>query len=405
MTTAAPDQVHRPRPVAPVLGWRAWITPAVFATVVGAFLVITPSLSFLGMEQVDIAWVVVASSLTLAAGATVVLGVLLARWSPGWATLLTVVPWVLVPFTGWFVYGWWLGTMAVAVVAAVDGLRRAVLPWAVAVAIAVYYCGSGAEAVLPIGLVNSGTGNGLGFQWVVFIAHVVMLTAAVGIAAAVGAERRARFRHVAAQVTEQHALEVESLAGERARLARDLHDVVAHHVSLVAVRAESAPFLHPGLNDDARAVLADIAADAREALTELRQVLVVLQRTSDESERAPQPTACDVDDLVASAVAAGQPIILDGQWHDVAPATGYVVYRAVQEGLTNARRHAPGSLTTVTRTQSETAVGFRMVNAAGGTAEPGRGLIGMRERVEALGGTMTAVVVDGEFVLDVGVPA
>lgn len=405
MSTAAPVPVHRPRPVAPGPGWRVWVTPAVFATVVGAFLMITPPYAFLGMVDADGAWGVVASSLTLAAGAVVVLGVLLARWSPGWATLLTVVPWVLVPVAGWYVYGWWLGTMAVAVVAAVDGLRRAVLPWAVAVAIAAYYCASGAEAVLPIGLVNSGTGNGTGFQWVVFVAHVVLFTAAVGVAAAVGAERRARLRHVAAQVTEQHALEVESLAGERARLARDLHDVVAHHVSLVAVRAESAPFLHPDLNDDARAVLADIATDAREALTELRQVLVVLQRTSDETERAPQPTACDVDDLVSGAVAAGQAIELGGAWREVPPAAGYVLYRAVQEGLTNARRHAPGSRTTVTRRQSDSVVGFRMTNATDGAADAGRGLIGMRERVEALGGTMTAVVADGEFVLDVEVPA
>ncbi|WP_082573524.1 sensor histidine kinase [Cellulomonas sp. Root137] len=404
MTTAAPTRVHLPRPVAPALGWRAWVTPAVFAAIVGAFLVITPNLVFLSMLEADGAWVVVASSLTVAAGATVVLGVLLARWSPGWATLLTVVPWVLVPTAGWFVYGWWLGTMAVAVVAAVDGLRRAVLPWAVAVAIAIYYCGSGAEAVLPIGLVNAGTGNGPGFQWVVFIAHVVMFTAAVGIAAAVGAERRARARHVAAQVTEQHALEVESLAGERARLARDLHDVVAHHVSLVAVRAESAPFVHPDLNDDARAVLAAIATDAREALSELRQVLVVLQRTSDEGERTPQPTACDVEDLVASAVAAGQPVDLDGEWREVPPATGYVLYRAVQEGLTNARRHAPGVTARLSRTQTDGAVGFRMTNPAERVAEPGRGLIGMRERVEALGGTMTAVVDDDEFVLEIRVP-
>ena len=120
-----------------------------------------------------------------------------------------------------------------------------------------------------------------------------------------------RRREVDVAATERHALEIESLAGERARLARDLHDVVAHHVSLVAVRAESAPFLHPGLNDDARAVLAAIAADAREALTELRQVLVVLQRTSDESERAPQPTACDVDDLVAERGRGGS---ADRRW-------------------------------------------------------------------------------------------
>ena len=87
------------------------------------------------------------------------------------------------------------------------------------------------------------------------------------------------------------------------------------------------------------------------------------------------------------------------------PATGYVLYRAVQEGLTNARRHAAGSPTTVSRTQSDAAVGFRMTNPADRDVEPGRGLIGMRERVEALGGTMTAVVVDGEFVLEIEVPA
>ena len=176
-------------------------------------------------------------------------------------------------------------------------------------------------------------------------------------------------------------------------------------MSLVAVRAESAPFVHPDLNDDARAVLAAIATDAREALTELRQVLVVLQRTSDEGERTPQPTACDVDDLVASAVAAGQPVDLDGEWRDVPPATGYVLYRAVQEGLTNARRHAPGVTARLSRTQTDGAVGFRMANPAERDAEPGRGLIGMRERVEALGGTMTAVVVDEEFVLEIQVPA
>jgi signal transduction histidine kinase len=175
-------------------------------------------------------------------------------------------------------------------------------------------------------------------------------------------------------------------------------------VSLVAVRAESAPFVHPDLNDDARAVLAAIATDAREALTELRQVLVVLQRTSDEGERAPQPTACDVDDLVSSAIAAGQPVDLDGEWREVPPATGYVLYRAVQEGLTNARRHSAGAVTSLNRMQTDDAVGFRMTNPAEREAEPGRGLIGMRERVEALGGTMTAVVVDKEFVLEVAVP-
>ena len=283
-------------------------------------------------------------------------------------------------------------------------MRRAVLPFVVAVGDRRRVLRRPAWTRCCLGLVSSGPATA-GFQWVCSSRTSSCSPQPSASLPRSAPGRRARARHVAAQVAEQHALEVESLAGERARLARDLHDVVAHHVSLVAVRAESAPFLHPDLNDDARAVLADIAADAREALTELRQVLVVLQRTSDESERAPQPTACDVDDLVACAVAAGQPIVLDGRWHDVPPAAGYVLYRAVQEGLTNARRHAPGRLTTVIRTQSDDAVGFRMTNPADRDVEPGRGLIGMRERVEALGGTMTAVVVDGEFVLEIEVPA
>ena len=83
-----------------------------------------------------------------------------------------------------------------------------------------------------------------------------------------------------------------------------------------------------------------------------------------------------------------------------------MLYRAVQEGLTNARRHAPGMTTTLVRTQTDDAVGFvRMPTRRRRPRRTGRGLIGMRERVEALGGTMTAVVVDGEFVLEIVVPA
>jgi signal transduction histidine kinase len=332
----------------------------------------------------------------------VVVGVVLARRWPGWATALALLPFLQMPWSDGFVWAWWLGILAVAALAALDRPRRAIAPTVAALAVVAWYCGTEKPAYLPIGPVTSGTG--LDYEWDAFAVYTLWVLGVVGVATAIGATGRSRRRQAGAKATEQRALEVESVAGERARLARDLHDVVAHHVSLVAVRAESAPFIHPDLNDDAREVLAAIATDAREALTELRQVLVVLQRTSDEGERTPQPTACDVDDLVASAVAAGQPVELDGEWNDVPPATGYVLYRAVQEGLTNARRHATGEAAQLTRTQTGDAVGFRMTNAADGPAEPGRGLIGMRARVEALGGTMTAVVVDKEFVLDVAVP-
>ncbi len=376
------------------------------ALVVAVFLLATPEMGrFLLFDTglLPSEGLVSFDRLAFLGGVAVVVGVALGRRWPVWATLLTLLPFLTVPAFGAIVWGWWLGIAAVAALAALDGIRRAVVPTVAALVVAAWYCGTSLPAYLPVGAVTVG-GRG-GYARGILTLHVVIVLAVVTIGSAVGSLRRSQGRVADARATERHALRVESLAEERARLARDLHDVVAHHVSLVAVRAESAPFIHPGLNDDARAVLADIAADAREALTELRQVLVVLQRTSDEGERAPQPTACDVDDLVVSAVAAGQQVDVHGVWHDVPPATGYVLYRAVQEGLTNARRHAAGTITILTRTQTDDKVGFRMSNIARADVEPGRGLVGMRERVEALGGTMTAVVVDGVFVLEIEVPA
>lgn len=384
--------------------WRDWVPSIAAASLVAGFLLITPRIVDYATIPGGTSWSTPggADPFTVVAGVSVVAGVLLGRRWPMWATALTFLPFLQVPWNGGFVWGWWLGMLAVAALAALDGVRRAIVPTAATLLVAAWYCGTETPAFLPIGAVTSGTGSG--YEWGTLAIYSFWVLAVVGVAAAIGTTRRSRLREAEAELTEQHALQVESLAGERARLARDLHDVVAHHVSLVAVRAESAPYLHPGLNDDARGVLAAIALDAREALTELRQVLVVLQRTSDDGDRTPQPTACDVDTLVASAVAAGQTVELEGAWHDVPPAVGYVLYRAVQEGLTNARRHAPGTSTTLVRTQTDSAAGFRMSNPTDAAAADGRGLVGMRERVEALGGTMTAVVVDKEFVLEIVVP-
>lgn len=388
----------------------------VVALVVAGFLLVTPvipgvTFSSPSGEYVEDSGTTTAlplGPLVIVAGLCVVAGVLLARRRVVLATALTLLPFLVVPWWQIFVWGWFLGTIAVAVVAATVSWRRAVIPYAAALAIALYYCTSNVPAILPIGLVTSGTTPGPHLE--VLALYVVAITAVVAISASISASTRVRQRQLAAATQEAHALHVELVVSERAQVARDLHDVVAHHVSLVAVRAESAPYQHPALGDEARAVLAEIAEDARQALGELRQVLVVLQRAegsgNDQASRAPQPEADDVDELVLSARAAGQSVEVEGTWGTVPPAQGYVLYRAVQEGLTNARRHAPRSAVTLTRTQVGSRIGFTMTNAArgAGPVEPGRGTIGMRERVESLGGTMTASVVDVRFELAVALP-
>lgn len=391
--------------------WRAWVTPAVHAVLVGGLI-----LSTAPMEPERMASASALTGFMAAAALASLIAIVLARRHPWWATLLPLAPFAMLPWTGWFVWGWFAALVSVASIAALDGLRRALVPTAAALGVALVYCGTTVPALLPIGPVTSGRqGDGgtpppwLGLDdrtGVTFAFYAVAILAVVAVSWAIGTVQRSRAAKVAAQLSAHRALEVESAAAERAHLARDLHDVVAHHVSLVAVRAESAPYQHPDLDPQAREVLAAIADDARAALGELRQVLGVLQRSQDAAaDRAPQPGAEDVEALVADARSAGQQVEATGEWPTIAAAPGYVLYRAVQEGLSNARRHAPGAEVVLERWASADAVGIRLSNVSAADAIPGRGLIGMRERVEALGGTMTARAGDGRFALDVALPS
>ncbi|RLV50467.1 two-component sensor histidine kinase [Nocardioides mangrovicus] len=217
----------------------------------------------------------------------------------------------------------------------------------------------------------------------------------------VAAEMLRRYVASHAEVAEQAAT-----LSERSRLARDLHDVVAHHVSLIAVRAETAPYTVPSLQPEARVALADIADHSRQALDELRGVLGVLRRGEEADGLAPQPSGADVAQLVARAAEVG-PVDLDGAEALAAldATRGYVAYRVVQEALTNARRHAPGSAVAITaRLDGELLL--RVTNRADGVdaVVPGRGLTGMRERVAALGGTLVVEPRGGDVVVEVRLP-
>lgn len=144
-----------------------------------------------------------------------------------------------------------------------------------------------------------------------------------------------------------------TLLEERARIARELHDVVAHHMSVITVQADSAPYRLPGMEEPVREEFAAIAASARESLGEMRRLLTVLRGDSGsgsggaDGERAPQPGIARIQQLVEATVRAGQPVecslaagLADAP---VPPAVDLSAYRIVQEALANVVRHAPGA--------------------------------------------------------------
>ncbi|MEV6971666.1 sensor histidine kinase [Hamadaea sp. NPDC051192] len=194
-----------------------------------------------------------------------------------------------------------------------------------------------------------------------------------------------------------------ALLEERARIARELHDVVAHSMSLLAVRAETAPYRLPDLPESARAEFVEVAASARQTLVELRRMLGALRTSPGEPERAPQPALTDLPELIGTARNAGLRIdaqlTLDGE---VTPATGLAAYRIVQEALSNAARHAAGARVHVTVQVRGGHLELVIRNEPGPepatVAGSGHGLLGMRERAVVLGGTLRAEpTADGGF--------
>jgi signal transduction histidine kinase len=211
-----------------------------------------------------------------------------------------------------------------------------------------------------------------------------------------------RWRTQRALVAQTERADVErarrAVLEERARIARELHDVVAHHMSLIAVRAETAPYRLPGLSETARAEFGALSEVAREALAEMRRLLGVL-RHDQPAALAPQPQLADLPALIDAARQAGVSVELSAPpaLGRVPPGVGVCAYRIVQESLSNASQHAPGAAVIVSVGQEAGAVLLRVANGPSGTADssgdehgPGHGLTGMRERVALLGGSLSA---------------
>jgi signal transduction histidine kinase len=212
---------------------------------------------------------------------------------------------------------------------------------------------------------------------------------------------------------EQELRVAQARSTERARIAREMHDVLAHRITQVSMQAGALAFRDDLDSDRLREGLGQIQGQANDALHELRDVLGVLREDDPGPVTArPQPTYDDIAALVDEARALG----LDIAWTDevdgttpVPPATGRTVYRIVQEGITNVRKHAPGALVAIRSAgDPESGISVVLANPLGHVraAAPGAGLglVGLRERTELRGGRLVQRTEDSTFVLEAWLP-
>jgi len=195
---------------------------------------------------------------------------------------------------------------------------------------------------------------------------------------------------------ERHAEGKVAAAAERARIARELHDVVAHHVSVMVVQADGAGYALRSDPDRAAAALQAIAGTGRQALAEMRRLLGVLRSADDQAALAPVPGLGELRELLEQARAAGLEVsyTLSGTPRELPEGAELAAYRVVQESLTNTRKHAGLAATAAVTLRYEPGglvVEVTDDGLGGGTEDSGgHGLAGMRERIAMYGGTVTA---------------
>ncbi|MGW7520320.1 histidine kinase [Streptomyces sp. NPDC054796] len=305
-----------------------------------------------------------------------------------------VRPW---PWTAMVIVGYLVLCLALALR---ERRRTVVAVWCVTVALS-----------LALGFIGQDRSEGTNVLLIVLSGTVLLLGTAVR-------ERADVQRKLAEQETISEAERSRrTLLEERTRIARELHDVVAHHMSVITVQADSAPYRLQGLPPEAAQEFGSIAVTARESLAEMRRLLGVLRSEETKGERAPQPGLDRLEQLVEATVRAGVPteLSVEGEVDGLPQAVQLSAYRIVQEALANVVRHAPGARTTVSVTAPAASAkkkavlkGLTVLVVNGPSPAPdgppletsgtGHGLIGMRERVRLVGGTLdTGPLPDGGF--------
>jgi signal transduction histidine kinase len=220
----------------------------------------------------------------------------------------------------------------------------------------------------------------------------------------------------AARLEEEGRLRADQArAAERERIAREMHDVLAHRISLLSLHAGALEYRPDAPPAEIEATAAVVRESAAAALEELRDVIGVLREGTESEARPPQPTLADLPALIEESKAAGMRIEDELELPDedqVPAATARTAYRIVQEGLTNARKHAPGTLVRVRVIAGDEAIAIEVRNraplsplAAPALPGAGSGLIGLGERVDLAGGELRhEFAADGDFVLAVTLP-
>ena len=241
-----------------------------------------------------------------------------------------------------------------------------------------------------------------GFAYLTALSMVAFLVAAA--AAGILIRNRERIfvdseRRAAEAEADRLAEAERAVVRERSRIAREMHDVVAHAMSVVAVQAAAGREIVHANPDKAAEVFARIESVGRESLTELRRMLGVLRETGDDhASLSPQPGVADIAGAVAQSCETGvaTDLIVDGSQRPIAPGVELAAFRIVQEALTNVRKHAGRAASATVRISYESDVLVVEVTDDGRGAATslsgvgtGNGLIGMRERVEIYGGELT----------------
>jgi signal transduction histidine kinase len=209
--------------------------------------------------------------------------------------------------------------------------------------------------------------------------------------------RTAELQKLAAELESQREQRArDAVAVERGRIARELHDIVGHAISLITVQADAAAKVVRRAPERAIEPLDAIQATSRGALTEMRQLVGLLRESDEETPWEPQPGIENVQQLIAEARRSGLPVTFELRGDPLPlPATlNLAAYRIVQEGLTNVRKHAKNAHTRVRVLYEPHELQIEVRNdgdkRSDATAAGGHGLVGIRERVALLGGTVDA---------------